>query len=375
MKNKLTFILIFLSVILFGNGSLVANSDMKITVSVLEFKVQGNIPLKDAGKIVSEQIESNLVKTGNFLVTERALLNKILEEQKLSAVGMVDDKTAVRLGKLCGAQKIITGTVSGISGKYYISAKIIDTTTGEIEKVVSTEFKNIRNLPDESSYIVRLLFKDKNNGKEQVKGNLINENDLVAFWPMREGNGSIINDKSGNGIQCMGENISWDGDNGVIFNGINSYVDCDNNKLFDFENGITVILYFKYDKVNRNFASLIEKTGSFTVAIKKNGYLEFFINGVDSVSTNRKLVPNRWYMVAAEFDGEKIKLFLNGMLKKQFSRKGKIRNVSSPLVIGDWSDKDGYRAFSGEISNVKLYRAALNNDEIVSEYKKFITEH
>jgi curli biogenesis system outer membrane secretion channel CsgG len=51
------------------------------------------------------------VKTGRFEVVERALLQKILEEQKLSMTGVIDKSSASQIGKVLGVKAIITGSV------------------------------------------------------------------------------------------------------------------------------------------------------------------------------------------------------------------------------------------------------------------------
>lgn len=47
-----------------------------------------------------------------FTLVDRASIDKVLSEMKFSQSGLVDEKTAVRLGKLVGAQGIYTGVVN-----------------------------------------------------------------------------------------------------------------------------------------------------------------------------------------------------------------------------------------------------------------------
>jgi len=366
-----------ISVILFFllfSINIYSDTNQKKTLSIIEFKVNGIVPLKDAGIIVANEVLTAISKTGKYKLLERVILNKILEEQKLSAIGAVSQESAVQLGKLYGVQSFIVGTINGIGNRYILSARIIDTTTGEIKNAVQTTFKNINNISVEVEYLVKILLQFDKVPYNSKDNNNYNSKE-IAFWPMYEGEGGFIHDKSGNGLDCIGNNIGWLGDKGVIFNGINSFVDCSSNEKFNFEKSISIIVYLKYSEINHNFVSIIEKTGVFSLLLeKKSGKIEFFINGLDSIQSKTKLIPDNWYMIAVVFTGEKLKLFINGMLSKQFSRKGLMRKSNSSLIIGDWSDKDGYRAYNGIISNIRLYSKPLNNNEIIQIYKKFLSK-
>ncbi len=68
------------------------------------------------GSAFATEIEGVLASIGiddnrYFTLVDRATLDKTISEMKLSQSGMVDQKTAAKLGKLIGAQGIYTGTV------------------------------------------------------------------------------------------------------------------------------------------------------------------------------------------------------------------------------------------------------------------------
>jgi hypothetical protein len=82
---------------------LVGNSyaDSKPTVTVLDFESIGSE--EHLGKAVSEIMRTELIGANQFRVVERAQINKTIAEQKLQKSGIIDDKSAVELGKLLGA--------------------------------------------------------------------------------------------------------------------------------------------------------------------------------------------------------------------------------------------------------------------------------
>lgn len=105
----------------------------KNKVAVLDFQLQGDgFETEDMGRIVAEWFVTALVRTGRFDVVERALLEKIISEHKLSLSGIVDEKTASDMGKLLGVKVIISGSVLKLHDVLEVNARIIDVETGSI---------------------------------------------------------------------------------------------------------------------------------------------------------------------------------------------------------------------------------------------------
>ena len=81
---------------------------------------------------LTEMLQAALADKKAFQVVERGMLSKILGEQKLSMSGLTESD-ASRVGALAGAQKIITGSISKMGGRYILLLKGIDTRTGVVE--------------------------------------------------------------------------------------------------------------------------------------------------------------------------------------------------------------------------------------------------
>jgi TolB-like protein len=128
-----------------------AGADFKKTkVAVLDFQLQGNgYETDDMGLIVAEWFITALVREGRFDVVERALLNKILAEQKMSLSGIVDQNSATQLGRILGVKVIISGSVMKLQNVVEINARIIDVETASIiaaESVKSTSTADLQSL-------------------------------------------------------------------------------------------------------------------------------------------------------------------------------------------------------------------------------------
>jgi TolB-like protein len=127
----------------------------KTKIAVLDFDLQGKgFETKDMGAIVAEWFTTALVRTGRFDVIERALLKKIVLEQKLGMTGLLDESTASKIGKLLGVKAIISGSVVRLQNVTEINARIIDVETASIkdaESVRSTSASGLQDLVEEMS--------------------------------------------------------------------------------------------------------------------------------------------------------------------------------------------------------------------------------
>lgn len=104
-------------------------SENKKTVAVVEFSnLNGSVSA--FGRFMAEKLISKLFETRRFKVIERSLLNKVIEEYKLSQTGITAPELAEQLGKLLGVEAIITGTITDMGGDFDVNARIIDTHSG-----------------------------------------------------------------------------------------------------------------------------------------------------------------------------------------------------------------------------------------------------
>lgn len=103
-----------------------------LRVAVVEFTEKGSAGVPDAGAIVAEWMVSSLGKLDKYQLTERVLLKKILDEQKLGQSGLIDGKTAAKIGKLYGVDAIVSGSVMAWGDIISITARLISTENGSI---------------------------------------------------------------------------------------------------------------------------------------------------------------------------------------------------------------------------------------------------
>src|SRR5206468_6577082 len=99
-----------------------------------------NVFTKDArdydglSKGVPDFLVSEMSSNPNIRVIERDQVQKLIDEQKLTSGGQVDRETAVKVGKLLGAQHMIFGGfMADPKGNFRIDARAVNVETGAIE--------------------------------------------------------------------------------------------------------------------------------------------------------------------------------------------------------------------------------------------------
>jgi TolB-like protein len=104
--------------------------NQRMSLTVLPFEQKNTV--KEAGLAFQDNLTHSLVNRNRFRVVERKLLEKILEEQKLSQTKLIERSTALSVGRLAAAQSIITGSIIETRQGIEAVARIIDTETSEI---------------------------------------------------------------------------------------------------------------------------------------------------------------------------------------------------------------------------------------------------
>lgn len=100
------------------------------------------------GEILSEGITDGLNKVPGIRVVERHRLKAVMDEIGLGMSGAVDEKTAVRVGKLLGANHLLLGSFMKFRSQVRVNARVVRTETGEITGTakVTGQFEDILEL-------------------------------------------------------------------------------------------------------------------------------------------------------------------------------------------------------------------------------------
>jgi len=85
------------------------------------------------GKGIADMLITDMAQNQNVRVVERERIQALLTEQNLTKAGTIDPTTAIRLGKIIGAQYMITGGfMSDGRGTFVLTARAINVETSAI---------------------------------------------------------------------------------------------------------------------------------------------------------------------------------------------------------------------------------------------------
>ncbi|MBI5555844.1 MAG: hypothetical protein HY920_08360 [Elusimicrobia bacterium] len=113
------------------------------TIAVMEFADARQAKEKGAydnpSMIIQEKMISRLVNQGLFRVIERPQLEKVMTEQKLQMSGLIDNSSAVEIGKMLGADGIMVGSITEYGRTIYpkarltVNVRVIEVKTGLVK--------------------------------------------------------------------------------------------------------------------------------------------------------------------------------------------------------------------------------------------------
>ena len=91
-------------------------------------------------KALTERLRSELLMTKHFKVLERDIMEEILKEQGFQQSGCTTSECVVQIGQLVNVEKMVAGRINKIGNTFSSSVRIIDISTGSIDKIVSFDY-------------------------------------------------------------------------------------------------------------------------------------------------------------------------------------------------------------------------------------------
>jgi hypothetical protein len=202
---------------------------------------------------------------------------------------------------------------------------------------------------------------------------------LVAHWKFDEGSGTVAHDSIGNNHGTV-HGAKWTiGRVGgaLSFDGVDDYVDCGNDPLFDITGPITLMAWVKTSSGSSVWQGIVTK-GEVLWKIQKHvgGNGDFECWGLigaprpgpylSTVGVNMN--DGQWHHIAGTYDGAAMRIYWDGTLNSSLSVSGTINTGSDRVYIGGVYGKPKY-GFSGVIDEVTIYNRALSAEEIRQLYK------
>jgi len=105
------------------------------TVAILDFEERSigtDREVKGLARTLTDRVTEALIGRPDVSLIDRESLRKILEELSLSSSNLVRPDEQLKLGRLLGAQFLITGGVMVVGGDVRVDGRIIEVETGQV---------------------------------------------------------------------------------------------------------------------------------------------------------------------------------------------------------------------------------------------------
>jgi hypothetical protein len=112
----------------------------------------------EAARGIEVFVENAFVNVGKVRVVDRANIQQILKEHEFQSSGVIDESTAVEIGKLSGADIIVIGSVNRVGTLFYLNIKLIAVESAEIIGSSISEAADANEFLDMANQAVYRLF-------------------------------------------------------------------------------------------------------------------------------------------------------------------------------------------------------------------------
>ena len=208
-------------------------------------------------------------------------------------------------------------------------------------------------------------------------------NGLVAAYSFDDFGGVMTADASGNGnhgiISEATRTASGYFGNALKFDGVNDWVSVSDSASLDLTSGLTIEAMVNPTTVMSSWRTVLtkEQPGDEVYTLLANNasnkpvmgqWIKGGITTLDGVSS---LAPNTWWHLAATYDGQFQRLYVNGVKVSERAQTGLITTSSGVMHIGGNSIWGEY--FQGIIDEVRVYNRALSSTEVGADYKTAVS--
>jgi len=177
-------------------------------------------------------------------------------------------------------------------------------------------------------------------------------------------NGTIIG-----GVDCSVNGVSG---KGCMFDGNGGYINIPDSSSLSPTKEMTIEAWIKpeFTMDSGTQKSIVGKSNSYFFMVSYGKY-RFSIykdgpnNQYSSVSSNEFATPNVWTHMVGTYNGQTLKMYINGSLVKSTSYSGSIWDDVDDLQIGKW-----WGDFIGSIDEVAIYDYALTERQVKDLYEK-----
>jgi hypothetical protein len=209
------------------------------------------------------------------------------------------------------------------------------------------------------------------------------EKGLIAYLAFDEGEGRVAKDSVGKNHGKI-VNAKWvDGKVGKALDfDANSYVEVPTAPALNPTPAISIEVWVKHRGESIKMYETILAKGDSSYRIHTNDLdqsIAFDLTGKNPNGTNLywklpskvKPEPDKWYFIAATYDGQQGNIYVDGKLAATSTAEnvGPLPTNTWALCIGEHQEIPG-RNFNGLIDEVKIYDRALSPEEVAKHFEQ-----
>jgi hypothetical protein len=204
----------------------------------------------------------------------------------------------------------------------------------------------------------------------------------AVYFNFNEGSGIYAFDASGNGNAGTLHGVTRfeDGVCGqaAFFNGTNNFVEIPFSSQNHPSEQITVSLWFYTDSFEPQVLVSTYEDGGYRLGFDDGGDLWWTVNlertGDVSVPVQHEgITLHQWHQVTGTYDGQRLKIFLDGILRNQLNATGAIHYQFSNYVtlgadagLDNRTDPGCPQYFRGGLDEIRIYPTALTYEQVMN---------
>jgi len=204
-----------------------------------------------------------------------------------------------------------------------------------------------------------------------------------VYFNFNEGSGDYALDVSGNGNAGTMHGVSRLENGGcgraIFFNGINDYVEIPFTSQNHPAREITVSLFFYTDSFQPQVLISSYEDGGYRLGFDDGNDLWWTINlehrGEVSIPVQHEGISlHQWHQVTGTYDGQTLKVYLDGVLRNQLNATGSIHyEYNNYVMLGadagvyNKTDLNCPQYFRGGLDEVRIYPVALTYGQVMDD--------
>lgn len=202
------------------------------------------------------------------------------------------------------------------------------------------------------------------------------ETNLVGYWKLDEGQGTVLQDLSGNGntgaassgvtwatgSSAVPSTVSFDDNAALTFNGTSGYAQLGANNMPATNAAVTISTWVNFTGVsgNQNMVALVGGGNYLQLGIR-NGVFTAWPSGAGTTVTGPAAVTNAWHHVAYTYDGISVDtIYVDGVASTgSFTHQS---GTTTAVYLGTFSPSQ--ELLAGALDDVRIYNVALTASQI-----------